>query len=243
MHEVEKQRDYYKQVADNYDATCAFDQNDEHFIGLALLSGLIKHYEFSSLLDVGCGTGRSLFYLAERHVNLNLKGIEPVEALREVARSKGLPDEMLQTGDACKLDYPDGSFDCVTAFGVLHHIPDPALAIREMKRVARRAVFISDHNVYGMGNWYTKAAKQGLRDLGLRPVLNFLLTKGKGYHDTNWDGIFYPFSLLDHLSLIRREMEQVFTFSTKGSAVDLYRQASHVAVLGVKPHGKNSKEF
>jgi ubiquinone/menaquinone biosynthesis C-methylase UbiE len=232
--EVKKQREYYKQTACDYDAACVFDSNDEHFIGAAALSGFIKHYNINSLLDVGCGTGRSLMYLRERHPELQLKGVEPVAALREIAVCKGLLEYDLQDGDACSLDFPDSSIDCVTAFGVLHHIPNPAQAIREMKRVARKAIFISDHNVYGMGSFLTKAIKQGFRDLGLRKMLNLILTRGKGYHDTNWDGVFYPFSLLDHMELIKNGMKQTFTISTKGPAINFYREASHVAVFAIK---------
>jgi hypothetical protein len=103
-----------------------------------------------------------------------------------------------------------------------------------MKRVARKAIFISDHNVYGMGSLLTKAIKQGFRDFGLRKMLNLILTRGKGYHDTNWDGVFYPFSLLDHMELIKNGMKQTFTISTKGPAINLYREASHVAVFAIK---------
>jgi ubiquinone/menaquinone biosynthesis C-methylase UbiE len=234
MSEIQKQRDYYKQIACNYDAACVFNSNDEHFIGAAALSGLIQHYKLESLLDVGCGTGRSLLYLRKHHPIMQLKGVEPVVALREVAISKGLSEVEIADGDACKLDFPDCSFDCVTAFGVLHHIPNPAQAIQEMKRVARRAIFISDHNVYGMGSVATKSIKQMFRDFGLKGVLKLMLTRGKGYHDTNWDGIFYPFSIVDYFDAIKFEDGQTFTFSTKGCAINLYREASHLAVFSIK---------
>ncbi|MEI6701919.1 MAG: class I SAM-dependent methyltransferase [Deltaproteobacteria bacterium] len=234
MDDVLKQREYYTRTAAQYDAGCAFDPNDEHFIAAALLSGLIDHYRISSLLDVGCGTGRALLYLRERHPNLKLSGIEPVVALRDIAISKGLSSDIVHCGNACNMDYPDGHFDCVTAFGVLHHIPHPDIAIREMKRVARHVIYISDHNIYGMGSWISKTFKQCMRELGLRWLLKLLLTRGKGFHDTNWDGIFYPFSLLDHMRQIKLGMNQTFTFSTKGPAINLYRKASHIAVLGLK---------
>ncbi|NDV62948.1 class I SAM-dependent methyltransferase [Puniceicoccales bacterium CK1056] len=234
MSEVDEQRQYYKDTAGSYDDACVADPNDEHFIASALLSGIFRHYNIKSVLDVGCGTGRSINYLEQRHPEMTFMGVEPVKELRDVAIGKGLKESQLAEGDACNLDYEDGAFDCVMMFGVLHHIPDPEPAIREALRVSRKLVFISDHNVYGMGSPLTKRVKQCFRDLHLRWLLKLLLTGGKGYHSTNWDGIFYPFSLVDYFPLIRAKVAATYTFSTKTAAVNLYRDASHLAILGVK---------
>ena len=232
--EVEKQRRYYETTATSYDESCAFNPNDEHFIAAALLSGLLTHFDVSSVLDVGCGTGRALHYLARRHADIRFHGVEPVAALRQVAVSKGLREDQVSVGDACALDFADQEFDCVTLFGVLHHLRTPEKAILEAARVARRIFFISDHNIYGMGSRLTKGGKQFFRDVGLRKLLPLLMTRGKGYHHTDWDGVFCPFSLIDHYDLIRTLALMVYVFPTKTPAVNLYRSASHVAVLAVK---------
>jgi SAM-dependent methyltransferase len=240
--EVEKQRRYYETTATSYDECCAFDPNDEHFIAAALLSGLLSHFEVGSLLDVGCGTGRALHYLASRHPEICFHGIEPVAALRAVATAKGLREDQVSAGDACALAYPDGAFDCVSLFGVLHHVRTPETAIAEAARVSRRMFFISDHNIYGMGSRLTKSGKQLFRDVGLKKLLRLLMTRGKGYPDTDWDGVFYPFSLIDHYGLIRSLAPTVHLFPTKTPAVNLYRSASHVAVLAVKDPALRSED-
>ncbi|NJM99753.1 MAG: methyltransferase domain-containing protein [Phormidesmis sp. RL_2_1] len=173
--------------------------------------------------------------MSGRHPEIAFSGVEPVQALREIARQKKMPSVDLLQGDACNLDFKDNQFDCVTMFGVLHHIPNPEKAIHEALRVAKKIVFISDHNVYGMGSKLTKTSKQALRDLGLRRLMNLLLTRGKGYHDTTWDGIFYPFSLVDYADILKEGMSNFYTFSTKTPAINLYRDASHLATLSVKP--------
>jgi ubiquinone/menaquinone biosynthesis C-methylase UbiE len=232
--EIQKQRDYYSKTAQCYDLSCAFDINDEHYIAGALLSGLISHYSLRSVLDVGCGTGRCMKYLKDKNPSLIAKGVEPVKELREIALEKGLDDSDICSGDACALDYPDDSFDCVSAFGVLHHIPDPMKAIKEMKRVSRRGIFISDHNIYGMGSCFTKGIKQAFRLVKCRWILKLLMTRGKGYHDTSWDGIFYPFSLVDYLKEITEGYPQSFTFSTKSPGINILNQSSHLAVFSIK---------
>lgn len=229
--EVQKQRDYYKAKARHYDSTWAFDPNDEHFIATAALDGLLKHFKVQSLLDVGCGSGRSLDYLRKLGTNVKLHGIDPVEALVEECYAKGFTADEVSLGDACNLKFADSSFDCVTAFGVLHHIPEPKQAIEEMIRVAGKCIFISDHNIYGMGSPLTRRLKQTFRDLGMKPLLRTLMTRGKGFHDTDWDGVFYPFSLVDHVELIKKYSQNCYLFSTKTPSVNLYRESSHIAIL------------
>ena len=235
MRDVEKQREFYRQQAQCYDEMCAFDKCDEHYVASAVLCGLFDLYKISSLLDLGCGTGRSLAYLRDHAPKITLSGVEPVEALRQQCLEKGFTAEQIQDGDACQLDLPDASVDCVSMFGVLHHIPAPEKAIQEALRVARRMVIISDHNIYGMGSPATRLLKQSFRILGLRRALGWIMTHGKGYHDTDWDGVFYPFSLIDYFEQIRSQASQVFCFSTKTPAVNLLRNASHVAIVAIKP--------
>lgn len=52
----------------------------------------------------------------------------------ELARFPRIPVYQM---DATSLGFPDGSFDFVYCHSVLHHIPDPARALREMRRVLR----------------------------------------------------------------------------------------------------------
>jgi SAM-dependent methyltransferase len=47
-----------------------------------------------------------------------------------------------------ELPFADGEFDIVTALDVLEHLNNPHAAIKELQRVARKAVFISLPNMY-----------------------------------------------------------------------------------------------
>jgi hypothetical protein len=59
-----------------------------------------------------------------------------------------------------------------------------------MFRVARWAVFISDHNVYGMGSLLTRGLKQLFRDLRARWLLNQILTVARDFTTPNGTGCF-----------------------------------------------------
>ena len=51
-------------------------------------------------------------------------------------KCKGLPVVFVE-GDACAMNWPDGTFDLVAVANSLHHIPDLAALFREMRRVVK----------------------------------------------------------------------------------------------------------
>jgi len=230
---IKKQQQYYSSIAADYNQLFASDPDDEHYIACAVLSGLVSHYHLTNLLDVGCGTGRAIAYLSKSCPSLKLYGVEPVKEMRDAAIASGLSSAQISSGDATALPFPDRHFDCCSAFAVLHHVQNPQLAICEMFRVAAKAVFISDYNIYGMGSPLTRRLKQFFRDFHALWLLRLLLTGGKGYHDTDWDGVFYPFSLVDHLDLIRSLSRKIYIFPTRNPNLNIYRQTFHFAVLAL----------
>ena len=90
------------------------------------------------LLDLGCGDGALLAFLAESKGVVG-RGIELSEAgvLACVRRGISVRQADLQEGLA---DYPSGSFDYVVLSQTLPYLDDPGMIIREMLRVGKRAV-------------------------------------------------------------------------------------------------------
>ncbi|MFZ9345299.1 MAG: class I SAM-dependent methyltransferase [Opitutales bacterium] len=232
--EVSKQRDYYRRTAGEYEAM-HLAEGDEHYVALAFLSAMITHHGFKSVLDVGSGTGRALAYLKARHPDVRFVGIEPVKELREVGYRAGLSVAELVDGDALALPYAAGEFDLVCEFAVLHHVRTPSRVVTEMLRVASRAVFISDCNNFGQGGRLARAFKQALDAVGLWPLANWIKTRGRGYSESEGDGLFYSYSVFNDLPSIRRACRKLHLLNTAGGpSGNLYRTAPHVAVLGLK---------
>jgi ubiquinone/menaquinone biosynthesis C-methylase UbiE len=153
--QVRYQRDYYSANASRFD-TRNIKRGDEHYFALAVLEGLLDFLDCKSVLDIGAGTGRVIRRLKDRKPQLKVMGIEPVQAMRQRARELGVLESEIIGGDATKIPFGDGTFDMVTETGVLHHIPNPASAIAEMLRVARKAVFISEGNNMGQGTAWAR---------------------------------------------------------------------------------------
>jgi SAM-dependent methyltransferase len=86
------------------------------------------------LLDVGCGRGYFLARVREARPDLELVGCDVVD------KSDG--SFRFETAFIEKLPFPDRSFDIVTCSHTLEHITNPQAAVAELKRVAKRALFV-----------------------------------------------------------------------------------------------------
>jgi 2-polyprenyl-6-hydroxyphenyl methylase/3-demethylubiquinone-9 3-methyltransferase len=86
------------------------------------------------VLDLGCGGGLVSNALAER--GLQLTGIDASPgSLAVAARHDSTGNVRYQLGDARALDFPDESFDVVTAMDFLEHVDQPQEVMREAARV------------------------------------------------------------------------------------------------------------
>lgn len=231
--QIRLQRKYYAETAQDYDAMQLGPQ-DEHQFALSVLSAMIEYHGIRSVLDVGSGTGRALRYLKARHPHVRFVGIEPVEALREVGHAAGLSSEELTDGDVNALAFADGEFDLVCAFAVMHHVPQPARAVAEMLRVARKAIFISDANNFGQGGKLTRYLKQAIDALGLWRAFDWLRTRGRGYHVSAGDGLFYSYSVYNNYGQVRAACRTVHQFNTVDAGISLVGSAPHVVLFGIK---------
>jgi ubiquinone/menaquinone biosynthesis C-methylase UbiE len=233
-----EQHAYYSRTGADYDAVHV-DPLDEHANALGWLSALMAQRNYTSLLDVGSGTGRVLRYLKQHqpagNALLLLRGLEPVEALRAVGQRHGLTPAELVAGDALSIAHPDNAFDIVTAFGVLHHIQDHRRAVAEMCRVAKYGVFISDANNFGQGSLPSRIVKQALNAFGLWRLADLARTGFKGYHTSEGDGVFYSYSLLNDLPVIRPHFPHMYWMSTRPSGPNFYRSAQTLALFATLP--------
>lgn len=81
------------------------------------------------LLDVGCGSGKFLRQMGA--VGWRLTGIEVDPEAAAKAREV-TPNVFV--GDPTEAPFPEASFDLITAFHVIEHLPDPLGALRTMVR-------------------------------------------------------------------------------------------------------------
>ena len=209
---VEIQRKYYTDTAARYDSMHAHEGATDTVL-MNYLCGFLRMLQVRSVLDVGSATGRGTRLLKQSLPGVFVCGLEPVAALAKQALLDGNAPSfpmIRATGEA--LPFANASFDAVCEFAMLHHVADPAAVIREMLRVARKAVFIADSNRFGQGPFILRLIKLALYKTKLWPIYTYLRTGGKGYMLTEGDGLAYSYSIYDTYRLVADWADRVFLF-------------------------------
>jgi ubiquinone/menaquinone biosynthesis C-methylase UbiE len=206
---AEIQREYYAATAAKYDSMHGHEaaNNPQTF---KYVTFLLRAVQPETVLDVGAGTGQAILKMKKAMPDLSISGVEPVTALIEQGeRENGLPAGTILQGVGENLPFADASFDVVCSFGILHHVPHPNAIVKEMMRVARKAILICDGNRFGQGSLPMRLLKLGLYKAGLWRTVNYLKTGGKGYQITPGDGLAYSYSVYDSFACISDWAEQV----------------------------------
>src|SRR5512133_317832 len=123
------------QLAQTYD-----EISDSQFDSGRRLISLLDVTSGSSVLDIGCGTGRIGFHVAEvLGATGTLVGLDPLADRISVARQKNLyPNVEFRVGSAENLSgLASDSIDVVYLSAVFHWVEQKATALREINRVLK----------------------------------------------------------------------------------------------------------
>jgi SAM-dependent methyltransferase len=128
-------KDYYRDV-ETYDWVDVADnlRGPEaifHRNRARAVRGLIRGHGAPPYLDAGCGTGLNLRDLPAGSTGLDINP-RNVALLRQ-----RLPLMSVVEGDVEAMPFADRTFGTVVCTEVLEHVPDPSLALAEIKRVLR----------------------------------------------------------------------------------------------------------
>ena len=208
------QREYYERTAHLYDAAHVHP-GDEHDLALNYIAGFFDTLKIFSVLDVGCGTGRGLAFLRKNYPQVAAHGVEPVPALIQQAISaNGIPASAITEANGESLPFADQSIDATFECGILHHARNPEQVVREMLRVSRKAVFLSDENRFAHGSVISRWGKLLLCKTRIFRAAYRLKTLGKGYRFSEGDGLAYSYSVYDSIALLSRWADRIILIPT-----------------------------
>lgn len=119
------------------------------------------------VLEVGVGLGTDFVQFARAGAVLSGIDLTPaaVDAVRRRLRQESLTAQV-ELGDAEELPFPEGQFDLVYSYGVLHHTPDTERALLEVRRVLRpdgqaRIMLYHRRSWLAFGGWVRWALLRG----------------------------------------------------------------------------------
>lgn len=132
----EKKQNFFDNWAKNYDCllTTIFYQ--------AVHQRVLDYTQFpenSTILDLGCGTGKMLNRILKNYPSIKAIGYDfSAEMLREAQEKNNYPEQIsFVEGNVETLPFPDNSFDAVFNSISFLHYPDPEKVLREIKRVLK----------------------------------------------------------------------------------------------------------
>ena len=136
MADIKVEKDYWNNCADdpNVDIKYISDMPDEE-----CLEALEYDPKRTNALEVGCGVGRLLENLAEKHSLSNFTGIDISTKMLSLARKrrkKQTKNVTYKTSDGRTIPYKAKSFDFVYAVALLQHL-DPETVAGYIKEIAR----------------------------------------------------------------------------------------------------------
>ncbi|MBT9315240.1 class I SAM-dependent methyltransferase [Leptothoe spongobia] len=103
------------------------------------LSHLNKYIIGNTVLDVGCGGGAYVNFLAEQ--GLEVIGVDQYQDFLQVASEAQYQGSFVQA-DAAKLPFEENSFDSAYCFDVLEHVDDRKV-LKEISRVTSKRIILT----------------------------------------------------------------------------------------------------
>ncbi len=171
----------------------AFSYNGKRQMSKQIIEGVadyVKLPEGGKILDVGCGSGALTLAVAKKNPGAQVTGLDRWGKKYAASFSKKLCEDNAQAeqvsntkfmqGDACRLDFPDNSFDAVVSNYVYHNIPskDRQAILLETLRVLKKGGIFVIHDIFSqekygdMGDFVKRLKKEGYDQVELIDTTN-----------------------------------------------------------------------
>jgi ubiquinone/menaquinone biosynthesis C-methylase UbiE len=105
----------------------------------------------SSVLDIGCGSGFIINFLARRHPNILFDAVDfsdSIDVAKQFSNNHGIYNISYYKEDFLTWN-TDKTYDLVLSNGVLHHMPKYKQAVSKIHELATDKVVIGIYNKYG----------------------------------------------------------------------------------------------
>src|SRR5262245_59258120 len=122
------------------------------------------------MLDVGCGTGNRTIPVAKHYGVAELVGVDhsapSLAVASQVAKEEGLDSFTPVESDVFNIPFPDGTFDVVVSWGVLHHTGDPLRGFRELVRLCKPGGYVGIYLYNRYNHWRHNLQRRKVFRLG-----------------------------------------------------------------------------
>ena len=178
----------------------AFSYNGKRQMSKQIIDGVASYVEIpdgSKCLDVGCGSGALSIAVAKKNPNAQVIGIDrwgkeyasfSKNLCESNSAAEGVSNTSFQQGDACKLDFPDETFDAVISNYVYHNIPskDRHAILLETLRTLKKGGTFAIHDIMSKAKYGDmESFVNKLKDMGYEEVK--LVDTTNGMFMSKWE--------------------------------------------------------
>ncbi|MBQ1328462.1 MAG: class I SAM-dependent methyltransferase [Eubacterium sp.] len=178
----------------------AFSYNGKRQMSKQIIDGVASYVEIpdgSKCLDVGCGSGALSIAVAKKNPNAQVIGIDrwgkeyasfSKNLCESNSAAEGVSNTSFQQGDACKLDFPDETFDAVISNYVYHNIPskDRQAILLETLRTLKKGGTFAIHDIMSKAKYGDmESFVNKLKDMGYEEVK--LVDTTNGMFMSKWE--------------------------------------------------------
>ena len=178
----------------------AFSYNGKRQMSKQIIDGVASYVEIpdgSKCLDVGCGSGALSIAVAKKNSNAQVIGIDrwgkeyasfSKNLCESNSAAEGVSNTSFQQGDACKLDFPDETFDAVISNYVYHNIPskDRQAILLETLRTLKKGGTFAIHDIMSKAKYGDmESFVNKLKDMGYEEVK--LVDTTNGMFMSKWE--------------------------------------------------------
>jgi ubiquinone/menaquinone biosynthesis C-methylase UbiE len=131
------------EVMDKPEEAREYDAMDHSTVNARFVADFLEFHgagRGGEVLDVGTGPARIPIALCRADRKFRILGVDLAGPMLDLARRNAAEAELTDRirfarGDAKQLPFPDGRFEAVLSNTIVHHIPEPTLALAEMARL------------------------------------------------------------------------------------------------------------
>jgi ubiquinone/menaquinone biosynthesis C-methylase UbiE len=127
---ADDRRQYFQEISDR-----RFGRREWHVPTVAQFGA----FRGKKVLEIGCGIATDGLEFAKQGANYTGVDLTPqaIEMAKERFGLFGVPGNFEVANAEERLPFPDGTFDHIYSFGVIHHSPRPERIVSEMRRVLK----------------------------------------------------------------------------------------------------------
>ncbi|MCA9215638.1 MAG: class I SAM-dependent methyltransferase [Planctomycetales bacterium] len=131
------------EVMDSPDEATTYDEMDHAEVNRLFVQDLLAVGDLGTdILDLGTGTARIPIELCRQNDDVRVLAVDLAYSMLDVAKLNieiaNVADRVtLGLVDAKALEYEDGAFSTVMSNSIVHHVPEPAVALTQAVRVTK----------------------------------------------------------------------------------------------------------